>query len=309
MYADVRDRGVPVLLHNIDSTKYLLQFLRIVAVVRIKGRFVDGKIQIGLAFLMPFFPRFGLRADVSHAVITQPLQHGRVLVQQVAATAKILGQHDVGVLHPTFVRQHPGVMYRLFLAVPAAYHHRIPDKILAGEPLVGYLLTTPFTTTGDICRTLPLPLTKGVNTKRTLEGNFRSSSLKSISTTKLLPDLSTFRFSKPTAFPAMRMAPSCAPEGIAIPAIHIYNRNLKFFIRHNLISEHIKHTYRQLGRAEIIGMGRLELLAALAALELVVPDVVIPHTERSLQVPMPGQGPLVTGRHTAARIPAFVTMG
>ena len=28
MYADVRDRGVPVLLHNIDSTKYLLQFLR-----------------------------------------------------------------------------------------------------------------------------------------------------------------------------------------------------------------------------------------------------------------------------------------
>ena len=56
-------------------------------------------------------------------------------------------------------------------------------------------------------------------------------------------------------------------------------------------------------------MGRLELLAALAALELVVPDVVIPHTERSLQVPMPGQGPLVTGRHTAARIPAFVTMG
>jgi hypothetical protein len=47
-------------------------------------------------------------------------------------------------------------------------------------------------------------------------------------------------------------------------------------------------------------MGRLELLAALAALELVVPDIVIPHTERSLQVPMPGQGPLVTGRHTAA---------
>ena len=143
MYADVRDRGVPVLLHNIDSTKYLLQFLRIVAVVRIKGRFVDGKIQIGLAFLMPFFPRFGLRADVSHAVIAQPLQHGRVLVQQVAATAKVLGQHDVGVFHPAFVRQHPGVMYRLFLAVPAAYHHRVPGKVLAGEPLVGYLLSTP----------------------------------------------------------------------------------------------------------------------------------------------------------------------
>ena len=34
-------------------------------------------------------------------------------------------------------------MHRLFLAVPAAYHHRIPDKILAGEPLVGYLLATP----------------------------------------------------------------------------------------------------------------------------------------------------------------------
>ena len=92
---------------------------------------------------MPFFPRFSLRTDVSRAVIAQPLQHSRVLVQQIPTTAKVLGQHDVGVLHPAFVRQHTGVMYRLLLTVPAADHHRISGKVLAGKPPVGYLLATP----------------------------------------------------------------------------------------------------------------------------------------------------------------------
>lgn len=63
-----------------------------------------------------------------------------------------------------------------------------------------------------------------------------------------------------------------------------------------------------LGGAYVVLVGGVELLAAVAALEGFVLDVVVAHADGGLEVPVLAQHPLVSGRDAAAEEPAFVAV-
>ena len=137
---DARYLYVLVGLDKVYSVDNLGQLGRIVAVFGIERGLVHGKVNEGAALLGACLARLGSRANVGDVGFAHALYHRLALLLDVAASAKVFGYDDVGVLHPVLVGQRSVIAEALLRAVGAAHGARVVRKILAGVALVRNVL-------------------------------------------------------------------------------------------------------------------------------------------------------------------------